>query len=84
MPLVHKIDGIGVHIYGLDHPPPHVHFRSSNFKLKMNIADRRVVRLTGTIRPSEEQMLADWVTEMETRLMELWQLAFSGDVVPRC
>ena len=79
MPEVTRFDGIVAQIYGKDHPPPHIHFRSSTFKVKMQIDDRRIVRVSGSLPGKRARILAEWVSDKESILLEFWAAAYAGE-----
>jgi len=83
LPVIAQIDGVNAVIYHLDHEPPHVHFRSADFQVKMEIETGKLVRRSGVISGKMEKALRAWVNRHQERLMELWDLASQGEAIEK-
>jgi len=55
-------------IFLMDHEPPHVHAFGPDFRVKLAIADARVLEGRGTIGPVVLRRLQGWVAGQRGRL----------------
>lgn len=81
MPTIAVIDGIRIMIFPLDHEPPHVHAFGADFRVKLAIADARVLEGRGTIGPAALRRLQGWVIGHREQLGRLWTDAASGNPI---
>ncbi len=81
MPTIAVIDGIRIMIFPLDHEPPHVHAFGADFRMKLAIADARVLEGRGTIGPAVLRRLQGWVIGRRVQLEQLWTDAASGNLI---
>lgn len=82
MPTIATLDGIKVHIFGLDHPPPHVHFFSPDFKLKLEIETGNIIAGTAAVGAKREKMIKRWVATNRQELQDRWDLGSRGEAIP--
>lgn len=81
MPTIAIIDGIRIMIFPFDHAPPHVHAFGADFRLKLAIADGRVIEARGTIGPAILRRLQGWVIGHRELLGQLWSDAARGNPI---
>lgn len=81
MPTVAVIDGVRIMIFPMDHEPPHVHAFGAAFRVKLAIADARVLEGRGTIGPAVLRRLQGWVVGHRERLGRLWIDAAVGNPI---
>lgn len=77
-----RLDGVSVYVYGHDHPPPHIHFRCADFRIKMEIDTGLVPLRSGTIRDRTLRELRTWTGANAEVLHQIWKLAFRGERIP--
>jgi hypothetical protein len=81
VPTVAVIDGIRIMIFPFDHDPPHVHAFGPDFRLKLAIADARVLEAYGTIGPAILRRLQGWVRGHREQLGHRWTEATRGNPI---
>lgn len=62
-------------IFPFDHAPPHVHALA---RLKLAIADGRVLEARGTVGPAVMRRLQSWTVGHREQLSQLWTSAIGG------
>jgi hypothetical protein len=83
LPTIAEIDGIRIMIFPFDHLPAHIHAFGADFRLKLAIADARVLEARGTVGPSVLRRLRGWVLRHRERLSHLWGEAARGNPIGR-
>jgi Domain of unknown function (DUF4160) len=66
-------------IFPFDHNPPHVHAFGPDFRVKLAIADGRVIEAQGVVGPAVMRRLQAWMTRNRERLAQLWADAARGN-----
>ncbi len=60
MPLVAKLDGINIYIYGREHRPPHIHVYYGEFEIIMIIKNGK--KIAGNMPANKSKMAFEWLS----------------------
>jgi hypothetical protein len=71
MPEISRFLGVVVHMYLLDHPPPHFHARYGDWSSQVGIAPARLLR--GRLPPRVLALVVEWATLHEAELEANWR-----------
>lgn len=78
MPTITMLDGVDVNMFYRDHPPPHVHFFTVDYRISIAIGDLSILKRRGTVPGKRERIFKRWVVANRKCLQELWDEAFAG------
>ena len=73
MPEISRFYGIVIRMYGLDHPPPHMHAAYGEHEALVAIDTIEVIR--GSLPPRAQRLVSEWARLHQAELREAWQRA---------
>jgi len=69
--VVERFQGLKVHIYANEHPPPHFHVTQSDGSATFALDDGRMIQSSGNTRKFEKNIRVYYLNN-RTRLIEFW------------
>ena len=60
-------------MYGLDHPPPHMHVAYGEYEALVAVDTLEVIR--GSLPPRAQRLVSEWARLHQAELREAWQRA---------
>ena len=75
---MHRGEGWVAFINNYDHPPPHFHVTSAEFKAKLDIESLTVLR--GRLPPRTLREVVTWAAANQTRLERWWGASETGEL----
>ncbi len=73
MPVISRFRGIVIKMYfqQAEHNPPHVHVQYGGYTAAVNIHTKQI--LSGSLPSKVFEMVANWITVNENKLLEMWE-----------
>ena len=70
MPTVARVDGVKIQLYAKEHPPPHFHAVTAEFRAQIAIDPLAVIN--GSLPPAKLKAVLDWASTRQEALMKAW------------
>jgi hypothetical protein len=78
------VDGVKLHVYTLDHQPPHVHVKTSAFELRINLVTAELMGSAPRgVSAKQVRKLQDVVRENHPVLAGMWTSYHGGEPIAR-
>ena len=68
--LVDRVDGLKIHIYANEHPPPHFHVRAADLNVVFALDDCSLIR--GRVDRKTRDLIEFYHAEAKDKLIEVW------------
>jgi Domain of unknown function (DUF4160) len=75
--LVKKIDGLSVHIYSGEHPPPHFHVKCSGMEASYCLKSCDLLK--GTLGNKKDKIVRYFFKDHKDKLVDIWNNNRPGD-----
>lgn len=75
--LVERVNGLQIHVYPNEHPPPHFHVKSPNVDASFTVSDCRL--LHGKIDGRQASLVQWWYERARPKVVEAWNASRPTD-----